>query len=123
MANFVKKIITDQGEQTETQKMYLNTRAATIDCETDLKSFYDEKIVAVITQKIDDHQLRGSGFSLSEIIELFIHSSSFDPCSGSSYIPLPEFLKSKRAIVNVKNNDDQCFKYQHFFQWNNMHIV
>ncbi|KAE9523040.1 hypothetical protein AGLY_016671 [Aphis glycines] len=28
---------------------------------------------------------------------------------GSSYIPLPENIKNKHAIINVKNEDDKCF--------------
>ena len=28
---------------------------------------------------------------------------------GSSYIPLPDWIKRKKAIVNIKNNDDKCF--------------
>lgn len=111
VANFVKTIITDHGEEQVFQKIYLNTRAEVADFDTDLKLFYDDNIVTTLSQKIDDIQLRGSGFSLSEIIELNIQLSSFDPCSGSSYIPLPKFLQSKHAIINVRNKDDQCFKY------------
>ena len=39
-----------------------------------------------------------------------IHIARFKPLKGSSYFPLPETLMLKKAIVNVKNNDDQCFK-------------
>ena len=30
---------------------------------------------------------------------------------GNSYIPLPPILAHTKAIINVKNNDDQCFKW------------
>ena len=33
------------------------------------------------------------------------------PLSGSSYIPLPKFLAAKKAIINLKNEDDECFKW------------
>ena len=33
------------------------------------------------------------------------------PLGGSSYIPLPEFLTAKKAIINLKNDDDDCFKW------------
>ena len=29
---------------------------------------------------------------------------------GSSYIPLSKFLAAKKAIINLKNEDDECFK-------------
>jgi hypothetical protein len=30
---------------------------------------------------------------------------------GSSYVPLPSKLKTKKAIINVKNNDEKCFMW------------
>ena len=33
------------------------------------------------------------------------------PLGGSSYIPLPKFLAAKKAIINLKNEDDECFKW------------
>lgn len=110
-ARFEKRIQTEQGERTESQNMYLNTKAEIVDFETDLREFYDEYIVRSMNRKIDDVQLRGSGFSLAEILELNIQLSSFDPCSGSSYIKTPKFLENKKAIVNVQNRDNECFKY------------
>lgn len=112
VANFEKIILTEQGvNKKETQKMYLSTAAEILDFESDLSAFYSDNIVSTINRKIDDVELRGSGFSLAEILELNIQISSFDPYSGSSYIPLPKILNRKRAIINVKNEDDQCFKY------------
>ena len=32
------------------------------------------------------------------------------PLGGSSYIPLSKFLAAKKAIINLKNEDDECFK-------------
>ena len=32
------------------------------------------------------------------------------PLGGFSYIPLPKFLAAKKAIVNLKNEDYECFK-------------
>ena len=43
---------------------------------------------------------------LGEIIENFIQDGS-----GSSYIPLPDVLKNKKAIINVKNDDEHCLRY------------
>ena len=34
----------------------------------------------------------------------------FNPI-GSAYIPLPKYLSSKKAIVNVHNYDERCFGY------------
>ena len=31
--------------------------------------------------------------------------------SGSSYIPLPKYFADKKVLINLKNDDDQCFKW------------
>ena len=99
LVKFEKTVIDEEGERKETQDMYLNTTAEIVDFETDLKSFYDEYIVSAQNKKIEEVELRGSGFSLKEIIELNIQVSSFDPCSGASYIELPKFLTNKKATI------------------------
>jgi hypothetical protein len=35
----------------------------------------------------------------------------YRPLRGSSYIPLPIKLRTKRAIINVKNKDNKCFMW------------
>ena len=35
----------------------------------------------------------------------------YEPLGGSSYIPLPKFLTAKKAIFNLRNEDDMCFKW------------
>ena len=34
-----------------------------------------------------------------------------EPRGGSSYIPLPAFQAAKNAIINLKNENDECFKW------------
>ena len=47
---------------------------------------------------------------LNKIIQLDLNISKSNPIKGSSYIPLPDFLKNKKAIINMKNDDQECFK-------------
>ena len=37
--------------------------------------------------------------------------ADWEPISGSSYIPLPQKIRDKNAVINMKNDDDQCFKW------------
>ena len=37
------------------------------------------------------------------------HQVSLNRCG--SYIDFPEWLKNKKATINLKNNDDKCFQY------------
>jgi hypothetical protein len=35
----------------------------------------------------------------------------YKPLSGSSYIELPEWINNEKATINIKNEDQKCFKY------------
>ena len=58
---------------------------------------------------IDTFSANGSGWYFKEVEKLEIHTVEFNPTKGSSYINLPDWIKNKKAIVNIKNNDDKCF--------------
>ena len=34
-----------------------------------------------------------------------------DAMTGSSYVELPDFIKNKKALINIKNHDNKCFLY------------
>ena len=44
-------------------------------------------------------------------MKLEINSFRYVPLKGKSYIPLPKKLADKTAIINMKNEVDQCFKW------------
>ena len=45
------------------------------------------------------------------VLSLDLHTVKYKPLGGSSYIPLPDFLAAKKTIINLKNEDDECFKW------------
>lgn len=110
-AVFEKTNVLPDIEVKEKQTVYIQTRTLIVDFETDLWDFFNEYISVYVMSKIDDFELNGSGFTLSEVKDLVIQVSHYEPFKGSSYIELPKFLKSKRAIINVQNKDNACFKY------------
>ena len=53
-----------------------------------------------------------SGWILDVVENVYLNKSAYKAIRGSSYIPTPTRLKGKKAIINVKNiNDDRCFEY------------
>ena len=44
-------------------------------------------------------------------MSLPLHTVKYEPLGGSSYIALPDFQAAKKAIINLKNEDDECFKW------------
>ena len=55
------------------------------------------------------YQKNGSGWYFKEVISFEIHIVDYKPMKGSSFIPLPEFIKRKKAIINMENKDDKSF--------------
>ena len=56
-------------------------------------------------------QRRGSNWRFEEILKLELHLVEFVPSKGNSWIPLPEWIKRKKAVINMKNEDNECFKW------------
>lgn len=55
---------------------------------------------------------RGSGWSLDKVNHFLLSYATYNPLSGGTYIPLPDFLEKKKAIVNVENRtDSECLKW------------
>ena len=70
-----------------------------------------DKIIARIGEVLANFQRSGSNWVFVSINQLEIHMADWKPISGSSYIPLPKKIKNKGAVINMKNEDNQCFKW------------
>ena len=75
---------------------------------TEVKVILKEMIIEILGNLII-YQKKGSGWYFKEVKRLEIHIVEYKPMRGGSYIPLPEFIKKKNAITNIKNEDDKCF--------------
>ena len=73
--------------------------------EYDILEHMIEEILDGISTFVDE----GTGWYFKEVISLEIHTVEYKPIKGSSYIPFPDFIMRKNAIINIKNEDDKCF--------------
>ncbi|CAH3173192.1 unnamed protein product [Porites lobata] len=89
-------------------KAYFNTYTF-----TNLKSTDVDELIYRCTESIlgqmEMYAERSSNWVFKEVVKLEIHTVEFNPAKGSSYIVLPDWIKNKKAIVNIKNKDDKCF--------------
>ena len=58
-----------------------------------------------------EFQRRGSNRRFSRVINLELQLVDYRLLGSGSWIPLPGKLAAKKAVVNPKNKDDQCFKW------------
>ena len=64
-----------------------------------------------ILESLAKFQRQGSNWRFHSVLNLDLHTVKYVPLGGSSYIPLLKFLAAKKAIINLKNEDDDCFKW------------
>ena len=77
---------------------------------TDLHEIYNEMRDEIEEEIQKVEQAEGSGWVFLEVENLTLHTDIWDPIKASSYIDLPEELKNKKALINMKNeNDHKCF--------------
>ena len=67
------------------------------------------KCVKRIIEDLEAFQQNGSGWYFKEVVQLEIHTVENGAMKGSSYIPLPDWISNKKAIVNIENKDEKCF--------------
>jgi len=77
---------------------------------THVHAMYD-RMVNKVRESLATYQMRGSGWVFKSIDSLEIHTVEYRPLTGGSYLPHPKKLASKNAIVNPKNEDNECFKW------------
>ena len=67
-----------------------------------------------ILNVIDKWVSKGSGWVIDRIDSHCINVTTYTPLHGSSYIELPMELKNpKKGLINIKNKDDECFRWCH----------
>src|SRR5277367_63745 len=77
---------------------------------TDLGDYYKGQIAKFQT-RVQEHQGRGSNLNLDKIHYLDVCINSLNHLKGSSYVELEKWIQDKKAVINVKNEDEQCFKW------------
>ena len=77
---------------------------------TDESAVYDRSI-QTIEERIQNFNQRESNWRFQRVLSLDIHFTDFQPLRGSTFLPLPSKISTKKAVINMKNNDDQCFKW------------
>ena len=78
--------------------------------ETDPHEIFKEMMDEIEEEVQKVEHAEGSGWVFVKVENLTLHTDIWDPIKGSSYIDLPKELKNKKAIINIKNEDNnKCF--------------
>ena len=77
---------------------------------SDLDQIVEGMITHMKTQ-IENPVLLNSRFRFDEVLFLDVNFHWLNLTRGSSYLPLPDWLVRKKAIINPQNDDEECFKW------------
>ena len=70
-----------------------------------------QRMVAHIKTQVENPRIPESGFTLNKIMHLDINFHRLTLTRGSSFIELLEWIKTKKAVINPQNKDEECFKW------------
>ena len=70
-----------------------------------------QRMLAYIKAQTENSKFPESGFTLDKITHLYINFHKLALTRGSSYTGLPEWIKSKKAVISPLNKDEECFKW------------
>ena len=101
------RFIKDEVEQVE---LAFNSRMLAVYNLSDMGEIASA-MIEHMQQQIENPALRESKFVFDGVIHMDINFHRLNLTRGSSYIPLPEWLAKKGAIINPKNSDMECFKW------------
>ena len=102
-----------KGDELIEEKPYFNTKKQTLTNEVEITNFL-ETTQQQIVNKIERWISKGSAWIIKSVDGHFINVVRYRPLRGSSYIPLPKELQNPaKGIINIKNNDDECFRWCH----------
>ena len=77
---------------------------------TNLTEFY-QRSVDKIMESLSCFQKEGSNWVIESIANVALYTVKHKPLSGSSYIKLHHDIMRKKAVINMQNEDNECFKW------------
>ena len=101
------RFVRDEVEQVS---LAFNSRMMTVYNLND-KSEIVTAMIEHMAQQIENPALRNSKFVFDRVLHMNIDFHRLNLTRGSSYVPLPDWLTKKKAIMNPKNSDMECFNW------------
>jgi len=68
-------------------------------------------LLSEIHEKIESWDNNEGYWHLENVNHIDLKIREYKPLSGSSYIQTPKWISGKKATINIKNEDQKCFKY------------
>ena len=111
----------------DTQTIYSASKPIEIFMGSDTENIIDmlfNTILNRIQEAVETSNERGSGFTHDSVGLLYYYFQRIDIRRGGSYIVSPDWIASKKATINPKNEkDNECFKWSIIAELNHNKII
>ena len=101
------------GGEIITKTVYFNSKTKTLINENEINEVLQtsrQELMKIIGQWLSE----GSGWTIKSVDAHYINLTKYAPMNGSSYIQLPtELRNSAKGLINLKNEDNECFRWCH----------
>ena len=91
--------------------VWVSTQFQVVHTFNDLNPEWAETMLKRFNNASEEAKLRGSGWSEGRLLEIKLKQAKYSPIVGKLYVPLPRALVLKRAVLNMKNDDNKCFMW------------
>ena len=93
--------------------VYFNSKAHIIMNISDIKPNLEKSLENKMND-VAEWLKEGSGWTTNGVLENYFNLVNYKPLEGKSYIPLPKELQnSLKGLINLKNEDNECFRWCH----------
>ena len=102
-----------RNEDVQRIEHYFNRMRPIIMNENNMDTLTDllNRFIDEVKGEIEAWSQRGSGWVMDEILEAFINAALYRPLRGGSFMELPKKLKNRKAILNIRNRNNQCLRW------------
>ena len=104
------RFVRDDEEGQERVELAFNSLMMSVYRGSEMDQIVD-RMIANMKFQIENPALLNSRFVFDEFLYLDVNFHQLNLMRGSSYLPLPDWLVRKKAIVNPHNDNDECFKW------------
>lgn len=105
----MSKVDLSSGEVTIV-KPFFNSGIFIVHNESEISGSYEDGVLNIL-EDISNFTENGSNFNVEKVLKFEIHTTKYTPLQGKGYFPLPKFIVSKKACINLKSTDEFCFMW------------
>jgi hypothetical protein len=101
------------NNKTKKDSVYFKSKTGTATNFEDIEATAAQNLMTIMA-RIETFQNLGSNWIILNIESHYVNIAMYKPLAGSSYVKLPaDISNSMCGLINMKNNDEECFVWSH----------